>query len=124
MCQNYVALVKRQNNKIEELLVRQYERGQSIGIYVPGRLINALSMMELDSSVLKNIRFFDDNEMIYGTYFPGFRIRIENFNDFMDNPPDMILISSFTFAKAIEEKIKMSNVACGIMRIEDLLNEG
>ena len=120
---NYVTLVKRQNDKIKELLERQYKIGHSVGIYVPGRLVNALSLMDLDSSVLETIRFFDDNKMLYKTYYPGFKIAIENFTDFLDNPTDTILIATFSFAKVIEEKIKSCNDKCEVIRIEELLNK-
>ena len=74
----------------------------SIGIYVPGRIINFLLNENINC---KNLRFFDDDKNSYGRFYPGFDNKIENFEDFKTNLPDVVLIMSSFFGHKIEAKI-------------------
>ena len=94
-------------------------QNKSIGIYVPGRIINFWSMC--CKSFSSRIRFFDDNDRLYQTYYPGIDIPVENFEDFMSNPTDIIIIASITFEKPIKEKIVDSGKPCEIFLLEELL---
>jgi len=93
---------------------------KTFGIYVPGRFINVLSKLEDDIN-LNKIRFFDDNKSLYGTFFPSFLIRVEDRNDLIANPPDVLIIFSNTFGKKILSEIK-DKIDSGIYLIEDILN--
>ena len=75
-----------------------------MGIYVPARAINALSIIreEID---LKGIRFFDDNPALRDTYFPGLNVPIEPAERLMEKPTDRILIMSRSFGKRIAKHI-------------------
>lgn len=89
-----------------------------LGIYVPGRMINLLSLCY--SKIPAQIRFFDDNTNLHNTYFPGIDIRIENFEDLTNNPVDTLLIASFTFGNKIKEKILANGLKCKIILLEEL----
>lgn len=91
---------------------------QTLGIYVPGRMINLLSVCYTE--VPRQIRFFDDNASLHNTYFPGIDIMVENFGDFADNPVDVMLIASFTFGASIREKIRKSGIKCKAVLLEEL----
>jgi 2-polyprenyl-3-methyl-5-hydroxy-6-metoxy-1,4-benzoquinol methylase len=78
---------------------------QTIGIYVPGRVINSLLTENFNR---ENLRFFDDDKNSYGRYYPGFNNVIENFNDFKSKLPDVVLIMSSFFGHKIEEKIVLN----------------
>lgn len=73
-----------------------------LGVYVPSRFINFLSLISIDTT---NIRFFDDNESIYEKYYPGFDIKIENKVDLITEPTDIVLIFSHSFGKIIRNNI-------------------
>lgn len=75
---------------------------KSIGIYVPGRVINFLISENIE---LSNIRFFDDNINTNNHYFPGINIIVENFESFKNKPTDIILIMSSVFGDKIKNKI-------------------
>ncbi|WP_238858848.1 class I SAM-dependent methyltransferase [Clostridium sp. YIM B02569] len=82
-----------------------YLKNKSIGIYVPGRIINLFSIIQ-NKINLKNIRFFDDNISLYNKYFPGINIKIESFDDLKVKSPDVIFIMSNSFNNKIKEKLK------------------
>lgn len=75
---------------------------EEIGIYVAGRAINVLTLLKSD---LPKVRFFDDNIMLHGTYFPGFTNKVESRKELLDAPPDRVLIMSFTFGNEIKQSL-------------------
>lgn len=78
--------------------------GRSIGIYVPGRLINALAVGRQQLPGLK-LRFFDDDPNLRGRFYPGFPIAIESWQDYVDRPVDTMLVVSSTFGNVIRERL-------------------
>ena len=94
-------------NKIEiatrklKLFFKAHE-GKLIGIYVPGRIINFLISEKIS---LSNIRFFDDDKNTYDHYFPGINIKVENFDNLLSEPTNIILIMSSFFGEKIKTKI-------------------
>lgn len=113
----YIDKVKVQKEKIFKF-IDSIILNQSLGIYVPGRMINLLSVCY--EEVPKQIRFFDDNVDLHGKYFPGIDIKVENFGDFTSNPVDVMIIASFTFGSKIKEKIMKGGIACKIVLLEEL----
>lgn len=77
--------------------------GHTLGIYVPGRMVNTLSVAEIPKRLC--LRFFDDNPLLENKYYPSFPQKIENFDDFLRCPPDSVFVASRTFGKNIEERI-------------------
>jgi len=77
--------------------------GHTLGIYVPGRMINTLSVAEIPKRLC--LRFFDDNPLLENKYYPSFPQKIENFDDLLRCPPDSVFVASRTFGKTIEERI-------------------
>jgi 2-polyprenyl-3-methyl-5-hydroxy-6-metoxy-1,4-benzoquinol methylase len=54
---------------LNEYFLDAANSGQRVGIFVPGRALNALSLVEAD---IDACRFFDDNEMLHNRHYPGF----------------------------------------------------
>jgi len=78
-----------------------------VGIYCPGRALNAL----FQSNIAHELRFFDDNKLLHGKYFPGFPISIESFDELKRRPVSNMLVMSDTFGQDIAEKVrKVPNV--------------
>lgn len=77
-------------------------KNKTIGIYVPGRVVNFLVS---ENTLLSNIRFFDDNINTNNHYFPGINIMVENFDSLKNKPTDTVLIMSSFFGEEIKNKI-------------------
>jgi 2-polyprenyl-3-methyl-5-hydroxy-6-metoxy-1,4-benzoquinol methylase len=75
--------------------------GNTLGCYIPLRIIPYLSILNLTSG----IRFFDDNSGIYHQYFDGFPVPVENKNDLIERPVTHLLIMSSAFGEKIRSKV-------------------
>ena len=117
---DYIRKIEVRKEKLFRYIESAMEN-HTLGIYVPGRMINILSVCYTE--IPERIRFFDDNENLYGTYFPGTCIAIENFSDFIKNPVDVMIIASFTFGNKIKQKISESGIECKAVLLEELLDE-
>jgi SAM-dependent methyltransferase len=98
--QDYLDKIADSCEKLKSIL--QQNADKTIGIYVPGRIVNLLVSNSIN---LANLRFFDDNVNTYGHYFPGIDIKVENFDDLKKQPTDIILIMSSFFGEKIKAKI-------------------
>lgn len=77
--------------------------------------------MDTNSSYRKCIRFIDDNKLLCGMYYPGYDNKIENLEQFLSNPTERLLISTYTYEKTIRKKIMESGYSGNIMSIRELL---
>lgn len=114
---DYINKIEIQKKKFS-VFIESIIANQVLGIYVPGRIINMLSICY--EVIPEQIRFFDDNDNLHGMYYPGIDIEIENFEDFLDNPVEIVLIASYTFGEKIKDKILKSNVKCKVVLLEEL----
>ena len=78
---------------------------ESVGVYVPGRALNALSIIR-EQVDLANVRFFDDNNVLHGMYFPGFDTPIECREELINAPTERILIMSRVFGARIAKELR------------------
>lgn len=101
----YKSLAERKIIKLQNYLGRLAIKKGTVGIYVPGRIINVLSLIKDNVDLLK-LRFFDDNKLLQGTYFAGFKIPIESRQRLITMPPSEILIMSCSFGKMIHKQLK------------------
>ena len=72
-----------------------------IAIYVPARALNILFLLGLPQ-----VRLIDDSTEINGKYFPYLENPVENFDELVLNPPEMLIIFSRTFGERIHDKLK------------------
>lgn len=114
---DYIQKVESTKRKIVQYLDTVLSE-QSLGIYVPGRMINLLSICY--EKIPAGIRFFDDNESFHKKFFPGIDVEIENFEELVNDPVDVMIISSFTFGNKIKEKILTNGVKCKVILLEEL----
>jgi SAM-dependent methyltransferase len=77
--------------------------GGSVGIFVPSRAVNLLAML---GGPLDRIRFFDDDQSLRGTYYPGFPSPVEGRDHLLRQPPSCILVMSLSFGRKIAESIR------------------
>jgi len=91
-------------------LVRDFiagQRNRTLGVYVPIRALNVLSLCaDLIREANVSLRFFDDSPTLIGKYLPGFDIRIENRRSLIETPPDVILIYTYSFGNKIAEELR------------------
>ena len=81
------------------------ERGRSLGIFCPGRGINILHFIQPRNAP----RFFDDDKLIHGKYYPPFDIPIESRHSLIERPVDELLIMSSTFGEDLKSELLLSN---------------
>jgi SAM-dependent methyltransferase len=91
--------------KLRTLLSTHAASDQSLGIYVPGRIINALAVLGTDRGA-QRLRFFDDNPQMRGLFYPGFPYPIEGWQEYLDRPATTMLIMSNTFGGTIRARIE------------------
>ena len=99
---NFRKSAQRSINRISNILEDAAGSGKTVGIYVPLRIINILSMLNMDF----NLRFFDDNSDLHGTFFPGIDIPVEERNELLSRPTNIVMIMSNSFGKIIAKEIK------------------
>ena len=95
---------------------------KSLGVYIPLRAINTLFLFkDLIQDLNISLRFFDDSPYLKGKYFPGFEIPIENKENLLAEPCDVVLIYSYTFAQKILDGLhgKLPQT-CDIFRFQDI----
>jgi SAM-dependent methyltransferase len=99
LAHNFKAKASQNIQYIELFISKILNENKTLGIYVPSRMLNFLSLLNIDYS---KIRFFDDNASIYEKYFPGFPIKIENRSDLFAENTNVVLIFSKTFGDRIK----------------------
>lgn len=77
----------------------------TIGIVVPGRMVNALAMLQ---SSTKKLRFFDDNPALHGTYYPPIAIPIEPTSSLISQPTDIVFVMTQTFGEQLANRLRAS----------------
>lgn len=104
--------------KLMNLILNAQKRGKILGIYVPGRILNFITNLESPENYL---RFFDDNPILEGTYYPGFKIPIETRKQLLGKLPDLVIIMSSSFGEKIKnELIKSINKKIDIITIDEI----
>ena len=94
--------------------------GKTLGVYVPARFINA---MHINKTSAERIRFFDDDPVLAGTYYPAIPVAIENQHNLLSSPVDTVLIMSRTFGVSLAEKLSSKlPVSTKVITIADLLD--
>jgi hypothetical protein len=97
--------VQRSLEKTKTCFQECMERNRSLGIFCPGRGINILHLIRP-----RNLpRFFDDDRLIHGKYYPPFDIPIESRHSLMEQPVDELLIMSSTFGKVLRTELLRSS---------------
>jgi 2-polyprenyl-3-methyl-5-hydroxy-6-metoxy-1,4-benzoquinol methylase len=91
--------------RLQDFFAHAQRQGRTIGVYVPARIVNAATIGQID---LSGCRFFDDNENLHGSYFPGIPIPIESRGALMADPPDDVLIMSCVFGERIRNELQPS----------------
>jgi len=101
--QAFLARGKQAVSRFRDFLASARCNCKTIGFYVPIRAINVLTVTGAD---LSSCRFFDDNRRLWGSYFPGIPIRIENRGEWAGSPPDLTVIMSKTFGGKIQAELE------------------
>jgi hypothetical protein len=91
-------------HRLADVLAASAAGGRSVGIYVPGRLINALAVGRHRLPAVE-LRFFDDDPDLRGKFYPGFPLAIESWEDYLAVPVDTMLVMSNTFGHVIRERL-------------------
>ena len=121
---NFVQKYKINLQKISKIVSEVSINNSTLGIYVPLRFINYLSVLNLPSSLFHKIRFYDDDPSTLNKYYDGFPIKIGNINSLISDPPNKLIICSYTFVDKIISRIPnhvISNIE--VITLSDIVNE-
>jgi 2-polyprenyl-3-methyl-5-hydroxy-6-metoxy-1,4-benzoquinol methylase len=77
--------------------------GLEVGIWVPARAVSSLALAHIPK--VFSLRFFDDDRSLHSKFIPGFDCPLESFEDFLSNPPDLVLIFSKAFGEIIKRRL-------------------
>ncbi|MCW9097218.1 MAG: class I SAM-dependent methyltransferase [Ignavibacteriaceae bacterium] len=100
---SFIKAAKEVTDKLSSFVRQVQIDGKTLAVYVPSRAINAFVGQRVD---LSHCRFFDDNPLLHGTYFPAVNIQIEPRQSLIDSPTDVVIIMSHSFGSKIEEQLK------------------
>jgi hypothetical protein len=115
----YLSQARSNCDTLQEACERMTAEGQSLGVYVPARFVNAIGISQIPA---QNIRFFDDDPGLLGTYYPGITIRIESRDDLLRSPTDSVLIMSRTFGPNLATEFrKLLPASTRVLTVADLL---
>ncbi len=118
---DHKARVESNLSRLDELMSEMNQQGKQIGVIVPGRMINALTMLNKSSH---SIRFFDDNTALHGTYYPPFNIPVEPTENLIKRPTDLLLVMSQTFGQQIAARLMPQlSASTQIITMEELFEE-
>jgi 2-polyprenyl-3-methyl-5-hydroxy-6-metoxy-1,4-benzoquinol methylase len=106
----------RANSFVHQVRRSLLETSQSkeTGIFVAGR---ALGMVPSGVS----IRFFDDDPNLHGLYLPPYESKIENSEDLIAEPVEVLIVASITFGKKIADKLRAKGFAGEIQTLDQLV---
>ena len=93
------------SGKLRNYLAGRNKPNENIVFYVPSRALNILYTINF---CLKKCRFVDDDEIVYGKYYPGFNVKIENLQNLIDSPSETVIVFSNTFGNIIIKKLLVS----------------
>jgi carbamoyl-phosphate synthase large subunit len=88
--------------RISAYLSAARAQGDSVGIYVPGRFVNYVTLGGLP---LNGVRFFDDSPALHGRYFPGIPVPVESREALLAEPTSHLLVMSASFGERIVAQI-------------------
>lgn len=115
----YLSQARSNCDTMQEACERMTTGGRSLGVYVPARFVNAIGILQMPA---QNIRFFDDDPGLLGTYYPGIPIRIESREDLLRSPTDSVLIMSRTFGPNLATELrKLLPASTRVLTVADLL---
>ncbi len=106
--------------RFKGVMAEALARGQEVGIYAAGRMVNALALLGLPSADMKRIRLFDDNDLLHGQYYPGWPTPIENRADYERRPPDLTVVASRSFGNQIIRSLSEMHAGGRILGWNDL----
>ena len=96
-------------SSIRSHILESYKSHKKIGFYVPLRALPYVCNLPPNIQ----FRFFDDTPHWYGKKFDGMNVAIENMNDLITDPVDVVYVMSLTFGDVIRNKIN-SNLSSDI----------
>jgi SAM-dependent methyltransferase len=119
---NFRALAERGIAMVARFFAEAVSRDETIGVYVPSRIVNALFAGSIDTT---NCRFFDDNPLMKGSYFPGLAIPVEDRADLVSYPTNRVLVMSRSFGDTIAAALRaLLPPQVAITRWDELFSTG
>jgi SAM-dependent methyltransferase len=107
--------------RLRERLTELCAGDARLGIYCPGRFINYEALL---GASLPPLRYFDDDPLLEGLYYPPSSVQIESRRGLTIDPPSHVVVFSWTFGAEILESLRADPRLDGvnIRTIDDLLS--
>ncbi|MDO8873706.1 MAG: class I SAM-dependent methyltransferase [Methanoregula sp.] len=119
LAKQFQILAQNDLEKITDFFKSATQHKYTMGVFVPGRAINILSLIKSRIDLPK-LRFFDDNPVLYRTYYPGFNVPIENRQELVRDPPELLIIFTHSFGEKIKRELGDSLKDLRIITWDDL----
>ena len=120
--QRFCSLIQENTNRVASVLEVALQKDEVVGIYVPGRAVNVLAILQ-NKMKLPKLRFFDDNSYLYRKYYPGFPYPVESKDDLFEKPVNTVLVFSKSFGDQIKTALSQELPNLDIMVWKDLFGE-
>lgn len=99
----FVASAQHCLETVERFLSSVAADGRTLGIFCPLRFINYHVLLGPAAGA---IRYFDDDPLLHGRYFPPIDVAIESREDLLRDPVDELLVMSWTFGERIASDLR------------------
>lgn len=97
----FKSCVQESLEKMKIFFQKCMEKNRSLGIFCPGRVINILHLTRSRNA----LRFFDDDKLLPGKYYPPFDIPIESRRSLIERPVDELVIMSSSFGERLKSEL-------------------
>jgi len=113
--------------RVQDFLVSAFEDKESVGAYVPLRVLPYLGSCETLSESVASLRLFDDTPLWRTKRLQGRLSPIENFDDLESHPVIHLFLMSLTFGEQLSAKIQFNKILASnakLVTLEEMLGLG
>jgi 2-polyprenyl-3-methyl-5-hydroxy-6-metoxy-1,4-benzoquinol methylase len=118
---HFLQAAPRSLRAVQAFAERLSQQKRTLGIFCPARFINYQAL----APVLPRLRYFDDDPLLEGRYYPPFDVRVEARAGLLAEPVDEVLVMSWTFGEHIARDLRSRPelAATAIHTVAELLGD-
>jgi 2-polyprenyl-3-methyl-5-hydroxy-6-metoxy-1,4-benzoquinol methylase len=102
LARHFLRAAPRSLRAVQAFAERLARQERTLGIFCPARFINYQAL----APVLPRLRYFDDDPLLEGRYYPPFDVRVEPRAGLLARPVDEVLVMSWTFGEQIAQDLR------------------
>jgi SAM-dependent methyltransferase len=104
-CLSYIERIRRSLSDINSV--------GTLGLFCAARSLTTLD-------IFQSLRFFDDDPLHHGKFFPPFQVPIEGRQQLINSPVDQLVIMSRTFGHSIRSSLREQGYQADILTLDEL----